>query len=95
MPFYKLYSSGALVPNNKIQDLSKFKAFADNKLNVTQKLEFVFNRAEDIVEKGENAGYLHFLHFSAMFGPCICGKTVSFTSKHQCNILLEPVCFPT
>ena len=33
---------------NKIVDLSKLKAFADDKLNVTQKLKFVFGVEENI-----------------------------------------------
>ena len=36
-------------------------AFADNKTNVTQKLRFALGRVENIVGKGENAGYQHFL----------------------------------
>ena len=49
------------LPNDNILDLSKLKAFADDKINVTQKLKFVFERVENIVGKGENAGYQHFL----------------------------------
>ena len=55
------------LPNDKILDLSKFKAFADHKLNVTQKMKFVSSRVENIVGKGENAGYLHFLLFPQCF----------------------------
>jgi hypothetical protein len=33
------------------------KAFAENKINVSQKLRFVLDRRENIVRKGENAGY--------------------------------------
>ena len=51
------------LPNNKILDLSKFKAFTDDKLNVTQKLKFDLGSIESIVEKGENAGYQHFFLF--------------------------------
>ena len=36
------------VPNNKILDQSKFKAFADNKTNVTVKVKFVLERVENI-----------------------------------------------
>ena len=45
------------LPNDKILDLSKLKAFADDKINVTQKFNFVFERIENIVGKGENAGF--------------------------------------
>ena len=37
--------------------LSKWKAFTDNRINVTKKLEFVLGREESIVGKGENVGY--------------------------------------
>ena len=46
------------LPYDKILDWFKLKAFADNKINVVQKLEFVDGRVENIVGKGENAGYL-------------------------------------
>ena len=51
------------LPHDKILDWSKWKAFADDKLNVTEKLKFVLGRLENIVGKGENAGYQHFLLF--------------------------------
>ena len=37
------------------------------KINVAQKLKFVYGRVENIVGKGENAGYQHFLLFSQSF----------------------------
>ena len=48
-------------------NLLKLKAFADNKLNVTQKLKFALGRVENIVGKGENGGYQHFLLFPQCF----------------------------
>ena len=45
------------LPYDKILDWSKLKAFADEKINVTQELKFVSGRKENIVGKGENAGY--------------------------------------
>ena len=51
------------LPNDKILDWSKWKAFADNKINVTEKFTFILRRVENIAGKGVNAGYLHFLHF--------------------------------
>ena len=51
------------IPNDKILDQSKLKAFADDKINMTENLKFVLGRLENIVEKGENAGYQHFLLF--------------------------------
>ena len=49
------------LPNKKILDWSKLKAFADNIMNLNEKLKLVLGRIENIVEKGENAGYQHFL----------------------------------
>ena len=43
------------------------KAFADEKINITQELGFALGMAENIVGKGENGGYQHFLPFSTMF----------------------------
>ena len=55
------------LPNNKFLDLSKLKAFADDKINGTQKLKFVLRKVDNIEEKGENAGYQHFLLFPQCF----------------------------
>ena len=38
-------------------DRSKLNAFADDKINMIEKLKFYLGRVENIVEKGENAGY--------------------------------------
>ena len=43
------------------------KAYADDKMYVTQQLKFVLGRKENIVVKGENAGHQHFLLFSQCF----------------------------
>ena len=53
--------------DNKILGLPELKAFADNKLNVTQNFKVVFHRIENIVGKEENAGYQHFLLFPQCF----------------------------
>ena len=55
------------LPNGKFEDQSKFKTFADNKIISTQKSKSVFGRVENIVGKGQNAGYLHFLLFPQYF----------------------------
>ena len=55
------------LPNDKILDWSKFKAFAEDKENVTQKLKFMFKMVENLVGKGENSGYQHFLLFPQCF----------------------------
>ena len=63
------------LPNGKILDWSKFKAFADDKLRVrSEKLKFVLGRVENIVGKEDNAGYHRFLLFSQCFQQaCIFG----------------------
>ena len=43
------------------------KAYADDKLNLAEKLKFVLEKVENILGKGENAGYQHFLLFSQCF----------------------------
>ena len=54
--------------NDEILDWSKLKAFADDKLKCeNQKLKFDMGRVENIVGKGENGGYQHFLLFPTMF----------------------------
>ena len=55
------------LPNNKILDWSKLEAFADHKICVSEKSKFVLGRLENIVGKGENAGYQHFLLFPQCF----------------------------
>ena len=47
-------------PNGKILGLSKFKAFADDRIDVSKQLIFGLGRVENIVGNGENAGYWHF-----------------------------------
>ena len=55
------------LPNDKILDWFKLKAFEDNRLNMNQKINFVLRRIENIVGKGENADYQHFLVFLQCF----------------------------
>ena len=47
--------------NQQFLHWSKLKAFADNKINMTEKLKLVLGSVENIVGKGENAGNQHFL----------------------------------
>ena len=54
-------------PNDKILHWSKLKAFADNKFNFAKIMISVFDSLENIVGKGENAGYQHFLLFPQCF----------------------------
>ena len=53
--------------NNKFLDQSKLTAFADDKVNVTLKQKFFLGLVENIMGKGENAGYQHFLLFPQGF----------------------------
>ena len=64
------------LPNDKILDCSKLKAFADDKIKVFEMMIFVFDRVENIVGKGENAGYQHFLLFPTMFSKGLFVKVV-------------------
>ena len=62
-PYHTQKSSFNPLQNDKFLNWSKLKALADNKINVTEKFEFVLGRVENIVGKGENAGNQHFLLF--------------------------------
>ena len=55
------------LPNDRILDWSKLKAFADDTSNLIEKLKFVLGKVENIVGKGENAGHQHFLLFPKCF----------------------------
>ena len=46
------------LPNDKFLDWSNLKELADKKIDMTEKLKFLLARLENIVGKGENAGYL-------------------------------------
>ena len=47
--------------------MTKLKAFADDKLSDAKKKISLFDRVENTVVKGENAGYQHFLLFPQCF----------------------------
>ena len=51
-----------LYQTTKLQAGLKLKAFADDKINVNQKLKFVLGRVENIVGKGENTAFSPFPH---------------------------------
>ena len=59
--------------------MSKLKAFADDKFIVTQKVKFPCYRVENIVGKGENADYHHFLLFPQCFQ-----KVYSLVKSRDC-----------
>ena len=55
------------IPNNKILEWSKLKAFADDKIKRIERSKLVFWKSENIVGKGENADYQHFRLFTQFF----------------------------
>ena len=55
------------LPDDTFLDWSKLVAFVDDKVNATQNLKFVLGRVDNIVGKGENGGYQHFLFFPQCF----------------------------
>ena len=52
--------------HGKILDQSNLEVFADDKINVIEKLKFIVDRVENM-GKGENAGYQHLLLFLQHF----------------------------
>ena len=62
------------LPNDKILDWFELKASADNNLKVVKMMNYVLDRVENIVEKGENAGYQHFLLFPQCFQKPSCPR---------------------
>ena len=54
----------------------KFKAFADDNLDMAKTEKIFFDRVENIVGKGENAGHQHFLLFPYFFfkNPALSGS---------------------
>ena len=65
--------------NNKILDHTKFKASADDKINVTQKPKsevcYGISRKHS-GKKGENAGYQHFFLFPQCFQKPFCCRAM-------------------
>ena len=60
----------------KFQPCSKLKAAADNNFIVAQMVQVFFIMLENIVGKGENAGYQHFTLFPPMFTKVFCSRGV-------------------
>ena len=76
-------------PNDKFLAWPKLKELADDKLTMIKKkkkkMKFLFGRAENIVGKGENAGYQHFLLFLQCF------QKASFPESLKVGIVRERV----
>ena len=56
---------------NKILEWTEFKASADDKLYIAKMIIFLLDGLENIVVKGGNGGYQHFLLFPTMFSKVI------------------------
>ena len=55
------------LPNSKVLDMIKLKAFADDKLNIATMTISLFDGEENTVGKAENAGCQHFPLFPQCF----------------------------
>ena len=55
------------LPNIEIVDQSKLKAFADNKIDPTQKWNLFWKEKKTMWEKQKKAGFQHFLLFTRCF----------------------------
>ena len=67
LTLYHLFPSFSSLSNDKFSVLSKLKAFADDNSIVTKMTKFAGDSLENIVGKGDNAGYQHFLLFQQCF----------------------------
>ena len=81
-------------PHDKILDQTKFKAFADDKLNVTKRIISVFDRVEKIVGIGEIACTSNFSFSHNLFKKLLsqthlnlCGNGLSFLFIHNTQLL--------
>ena len=63
---FRLVQIQSIKSADKILALFKLRAFADDKINVTQNIKRVFHMIENIVRKGENAGYDKILSLSKL-----------------------------
>ena len=62
-----LFGNGLTLQNDKILDWPILKVSADDNLNVTKMMISLYDKVGNIVGKGENASYQHFLLFSQCF----------------------------
>ena len=70
------------LPKDNILDVTKLKAFADDRINEAKMVICVFNRIENIVGKEENAGYQHF-SFSLMLSK---GSFLGVVKSRDCVV---------
>ena len=64
------------LPNEKILDVTKLKAFADNKLNVARMIISLLVRVQNTVGKGENAGLPAFSPLPTVFSTALFFRVV-------------------
>ena len=64
-------------------DLTKLKSFADDLVDLAKMMRSIFDRIENMVEKGENAGYQHFLLFPQCFQNTVLSLITTMFSKFQ------------
>ena len=67
------------LPDNKSLALSNLKAFSHNGFIVAWMAQFLSNRVENIVQKGENAGFPQ--HFQNLFSSSPVVKICHFRGK--------------
>ena len=68
-------------PNGTFFRWTKFKAFADDAFGVAKLIISVFYRVENIVGKGENAGYQHFFPFPQYFQKASFSESLKVMSR--------------
>ena len=71
------------LPDNKTLALSKLEAFANDKLNVTQNIEFVLLKVENIVGLGEKLVYGMVSFFHGIFKSFFFSDSVK---RHPCVV---------
>ena len=88
--------------NNNILDLFKFKAFADDEINVTKILKFVLGRVKNIVGKRRKCWLLALSPFPTLFSKGFFPRVVKsrdgvveFTLSHITNygfVQIQSIC---
>ena len=73
------------LPNNKVLNLYELTAFADDNLNMYQKLKFALGSVENIVGKEENAGCTMFS--KGFFRRVVKSRDCVIKSKEISNVL--------
>ena len=76
--------------NKKDLDWSKFQETADNKIDMTEKkIKFLMGKIENIVRKGENAGYQHLLFPTIFSFPNGFFFSAISCDKGKCNSMTQ------